>query len=106
MPNREDFLVILVCFFSLASVAKPNVDSDDIHVFHCEGTYAHGLALDEAVQCVRDQGNVDRVLQARTLIEEGRAIHRIEVMTTLHEVRTYRVAGRVRGRLGTHLCDS
>lgn len=52
-----------------------------------------GMSLDQAVQQVRrDTGG--RILQAETVQEGGRTVHRIKVLTPDHRVRIIRIPAR------------
>lgn len=51
------------------------------------------MSLSEAVESVRQRGNVDRVISAETTVSNGREIHVIKVLTTDGKVRTHRVQG-------------
>ncbi len=55
------------------------------------------MTLQEAIRCVRSQGNVDRILQAETRVDSGRAVHYIKVLTTNQKIRTYKIPGRTGG---------
>lgn len=63
----------------------------------CEGSQNGSMTLQEAIWCVRSQGNVDRILQAETRVESGRAVHYIKVLTTNQKIRTYKIPGRTGG---------
>lgn len=80
---------------ALARVDNSRVQDADSPL--CEASQDGGKTLEEAIRCVRDQGNVDRILQAETRVEGGRAVHYIKVITNKKTVRTYRIFGRMGG---------
>ena len=55
-----------------------------------------GKSLSEAVESVRRQGNVERIVSATTRIEGNREVHHIRYMTKDGKVRTTKVPGRRR----------
>ncbi len=80
------------------AVAKVDGSSvEDADVLLCETSQDGGKTLEEAIRCVRNQGNVDRILQAETRVEDGRAVHYIMVITNKRMVRTYKIFGRMGG---------
>lgn len=63
----------------------------------CEGSQDSRLTMQEAMRCVRSQGNVDRILQVDTRLDIEWAVHYIKVLTTYQKIRTYKVSGRAGG---------
>lgn len=61
-----------------------------------ETTQSNGMSLSQAVDSVRRQGNVDRVISANTRVSGGREVHYIKVLTKDGKVRTHKVNGRKR----------
>ena len=59
-------------------------------------TVQDGMSLSQAVESVRRRGNVERVVSAKTVVENGREVHLIRYMTKDGKVKTARVAGRRR----------
>jgi hypothetical protein len=55
-----------------------------------------GMSLSQAVESVRRRANVERVVSAKTEVENGREVHYIRYMTKDGKVKTARVAGRRR----------
>lgn len=53
-----------------------------------------GMTLSEAVESVRNQANVERVISAETRISGGREVHLVRVMTRDGKVKTVKVPGR------------
>ena len=80
---------------ALASVDNSRVQDADFPL--CEASQDGGKTLEEAIRCVRNQGNVDHILQAETRVEGGRAVHYIMVITNKKTVRTYKIFGRMGG---------
>ena len=65
-------------------------------VTHIEIAQSNGMTLSQAVDSVRRQGNVERVISARTQVSGGREVHIIKVLTKDHKVKTHRIQGRRR----------
>jgi hypothetical protein len=53
-----------------------------------------GMTLSEAVESVRSQANVERVISAETRISGGHEVHLVRVMTRDGKVKTVKVPGR------------
>lgn len=53
-----------------------------------------GMSLSEAVESVRQRGDVERVISAETRVSNGCEVHHIRVMTRDGKVKTYKVNGR------------
>jgi hypothetical protein len=53
-----------------------------------------GMSLSEAVESVRRQGDVERVISAETRVSNGREVHYIRVMTKDGKVKTVKMNGR------------
>lgn len=89
-----------------AAVADANLAAGEFrasaHGFLAPGTGAagvvqrRGMTLSEAVESVRRDGNVERVISAETTVSNGREMHVIKVLTTDGKVRTHRIPGRKR----------
>lgn len=55
-----------------------------------------GMSLSQAIQSVRRNGNVERIISAETKVSGGRETHHIKVLTKDGKVKTHRVPGRTR----------
>ena len=55
-----------------------------------------GMTLSQAIESVRRQGNVKRILSADTRMSGNREVHHIKYLTQDGKVRTARVQGRTR----------
>jgi DNA-binding transcriptional ArsR family regulator len=54
------------------------------------------MSLSQAIQSVRRNGNVERIISAETKVSGGRETHHIKVLTKDGKVKTHRVPGRTR----------
>lgn len=83
-----------------AANAATRVDSfptQDAEVPRYEASQQGGMTLEEAINWIRNQGNVARILQAETRVSGGREVHYIRVLTKDGVIRTYEIPGRKRG---------
>ncbi len=79
-----------------ATHAATRVEScpvQDIDVPCYEASQDGGKTLEEAIHCVRNQGNVDSILQAETRVSGGREVHHIKVLMKDGAIRTYKIPG-------------
>ncbi len=91
---------VIVLILPLAATnAATRVDSFPIQdeVPRYEASQQGGKTLEEAINWVRNQGNVDRILKAETRVSGGREVHHIKVLTKDGVIRTYEIPGRKRG---------
>ena len=92
---------VIVLILPLAATnAATRVDSfpiQDAEVARYEASQQGGKTLEEAINWVRNQGNVDRILKAETRVSGGREVHHIKVLTKDGVIRTYKIPGRKRG---------
>ena len=54
------------------------------------------MSLSEAVESVRQRGDVERIISAETRVANGRETHHIRAMTKDGKVKTFKVPGRRR----------
>ena len=92
---------VIVLILPLAAThAAARVESfpvQDIDVASCEASQQGGKTLEEAIHCVRNQDNVDRIIQAESRVSGGREFHHIKVLMKDGSIRTYKIPGRKGG---------
>jgi|GEM_PF-1638265 len=54
------------------------------------------MSLSEAVESIRQRGDVERIISAETRVANGRETHHIRAMTKDGKVKTFKVPGRRR----------
>ncbi len=59
-------------------------------------TQDRGMTLSQAVESIRRRGDVERIINAQTRVENGREVHHIRYMTKDGKVRNAKVPGRRR----------
>ena len=88
---------VIVLILPLAATnATARVDSipiQDAEVPRYVATQQGGKTLEEAINWVRNQGNVDRIVKAETRVSGGREVHHIKVLTKDGVIRTYEIRG-------------
>ncbi len=92
---------VIVLILPLAATnAAARVDSfpiQDAEVTRYEASQHGAKTLEEAINWVRNQGNVDHILRAETRVSGGREVHHIKVLTKDGVIRIYKIPGRKLG---------
>ncbi len=88
-------ILLLAATSAVAKVDGSNLEDADFLL--CEGSRDGSMTLQEAIRCVRSQGNVDRIIRAETRVDSGRAVHYIKVLMNNQKIRTYKIPGRTGG---------
>ena len=68
--------------------ARPGRDATELVI-----TQRGCMSLSQAIESVRRQGNVERIISAETKVSGGQETHHIKVQTKDGRVRTHRVPG-------------
>ena len=77
---------------TLAGIATGSGEPDAALVV----TQDRGMTLSQAVESIRRRGDVERIINAQTRVENGREMHHIRYMTKDGKVRNAKVPGRRR----------
>lgn len=98
MFNRLTLTLLVLCLLPFASEArlKPGVQDVPSPATVFETAQRGGLSLNEAIERVRNRGDVERVLSAETKVRNGQETHYIKYMTKDGTVRTATFPGRRR----------
>jgi hypothetical protein len=92
---------VIVLILSLAATnAAVRVDSLHIQAADLpryETLQQGGKTLEEAIDWVRSQSNVARIIDANTRVSGGREVHHIKVLTKDGVIRIYKIPGRKLG---------
>lgn len=79
-------------YFVAAVKADVRLDLEPVSSFGT--TQRNGMSLSDAVDSVRREGDVERVISAETRVSGGREMHYIKILTKDGKVRTRRIPGR------------